>query len=113
MDGKLENLAGLWSQVRRMARLYGEYLRLVMMEKMIILLSAMTLTFLLIGLVMMILFYVGGFCVQLFATAMGSLALGFIIVAAGYLAIGCGIYLMRRWLIVRPLTIFIYKLFNL
>ena len=113
MDEKLDNLTGLWSQVKRTIRLYGECLRLVMMEKMIVLLSALTLTFLLVGLGMMILFYIGGFSVQLLATVTGSLALGHILVAGVYLAIGCGIYLMRKWLIVRPLTRFIYKLFNL
>lgn len=113
MDERTDNLTGLWSQLRRMVRLYGEYCRIVMMEKIIVLLSAMTLTFLLVGLGLMILFYMGGFCVQLLATETGSLAVGHILVAAIYLAIGGGIYLMRERLIVRPLTRFIYRLFNL
>ncbi|MBR2358843.1 MAG: hypothetical protein IKJ42_08220 [Bacteroidaceae bacterium] len=113
MDEKLDNLTDLWRQVKRMVRLYGECLRLVAVEKIIVLLAAMTLTFLLVGLGMMIIFYMGAFCVQLLATVTGSLAVGHIIVAAAYLIIGCGIYLSRRWLIVRPITRFVYKLFNL
>lgn len=112
-DDKLDNLTVLWGQVKKMVRLYGECLRLVVIEKMIVLLATMTLIFLLVGLGMMILFYIGGFCVQLLAKATGSLAVGHIVVAAVYLSIGCTIFLMRNWLIVRPLTRFVYKLFNL
>ena len=34
VDEKMNNLTDLWSQLRRLARLHGEYLRLVMMEKL-------------------------------------------------------------------------------
>lgn len=111
-DEKMDNLTGLWSQLRRLARLHGEYLRLVLIEKMIVLLAALMLTFLLVGMGMMILFYMGGFSVQLLADATGSLALGHIIVAGAHLLLGGGIYLMRERLIVRPLTRFISRVFS-
>lgn len=110
-DEKTNDLTGLWSQLRRLARLHGEYLRLVMMEKMIVLFASLMLTFLLVGLGMMILFYAGGFSVQLLAKATGSLAVGHLIVAGAYLLLGGGIYLVRKRLIVRPLTKFISRLF--
>ena len=76
VDEKMNNLTDLWSQLRRLARLHGEYLRLVMMEKLIVLLAALMLTFILVGMGMMILFYMGGFSVQLLASATGSMAAG-------------------------------------
>ena len=112
VDEKMNNLTDLWSQLRRLARLHGEYLRLVMMEKLIVLLAALMLTFILVGMGMMILFYMGGFSVQLLASATGSMAAGHLIVATVYLLIGCGIYLMREQLIVRPITRFVSRLFS-
>lgn len=111
-DEKTNNSPGLWVLIKRLTRLHGEYWKLMLMEKMIILLSALTLTYLLVGFGMMILFYIGEFSVQLLATATGSLALGHILVACIYLLIGCCIYLMRERLIVRPFTRFISQLFK-
>ena len=45
VDEKINNLTDLWSQLRRLARLHGEYLRLVMMEKLIVLLAVNVLHF--------------------------------------------------------------------
>ena len=107
---EMEGLCSIWRHAKKHLMLYGDYVRLVLAEKMIVLFSGLMLTFVLIGLGLMTLFYIGECCVQLLALITGSLAIAHAIVAAGFVCIGLIIYLMRKRLIVVPLTKFISKL---
>ena len=107
---KMEGLCSIWRHAKKHLMLYGDFIRLVLAEMMIVLFSGLMLTFVLIGLGLMTIFYIGECCVQLLALITGSLVIAHAIVAAGFVCIGLIIYLMRKRLIVVPLTKFICKL---
>lgn len=105
-----ESLQELFSEVKKYVALKGEYLQLHWVEKLTLLLSAMLLAAILIVIGMLLLFNIVFICTHLLAPHVGGFNVAYAILTGFFILIGAGIYLMRKWLIVRPITRFLCNL---
>ena len=80
-DKSIDNLQDLFKEFRKYIELQGEYLKLETIEKLTILLSTLTLIFILVALGVMALFYFSFMLVYVLAAEVGMVA-GFAIVGA-------------------------------
>ena len=80
-DKSIDNLQDLFKEFRKYIELQGEYLKLETIEKLTVLLSTLTLIFILVALGVMALFYFSFMLVYVLATEVGMVA-GFAIVGA-------------------------------
>ena len=106
-DKSIDNLTELFKEVKKYLKLQGEYL----VEKLTILLSTLTLIFVLIILGTMAAFYLSFMLVYVLASATGSLVAGYAIIGGILILLAFIIYRLRQKLIFQPMVNFLARLF--
>ena len=109
-DQIASELQDLFKEFRKYIELQGEYLKLETIEKLTVLLSTLTLIFILVALGVMALFYFSFMLVYVLATEVGMVA-GFAIVGAILILIAWLVYHFRVSLIFQPMVNFLARLF--
>ena len=106
-DKSIDNLTELFKEVKKYLKLQGEYVKLDLVEKLTILLSTLTLIFVLIILGTMAAFYLSFMLVS----ATGSLVAGYAIIGGILILLAFIIYRLRQKLIFQPMVNFLARLF--
>jgi hypothetical protein len=109
-DKSIDNLQDLFKEFRKYIELQGECLKLDTVEKLTVLLSTLTLIFLLAALGVMALFYFSFMLVYVLASEVGMVS-GFAIVGALLILIALLVYRFRVPLIFQPMVNFLARLF--
>lgn len=110
-DKSVDNLTELFKEVKKYLKLQGEYVKLDLVEKLTILLSTLTLIFVLIILGTMAAFYLSFMLVYVLASATGSLVAGYAIIGGILILLAFIIYRLRQKLIFQPMVNFLARLF--
>ncbi|WP_278966501.1 phage holin family protein [Phocaeicola coprocola] len=110
-DKSIDNLTELFKEVKKYLKLQGEYVKLDLVEKLTILLSTLTLIFVLIILGTMAAFYLSFMLVYVLASATGSLVAGYAIIGGILIFLAFIIYRLRQKLIFQPMVNFLARLF--
>ena len=110
-DKSIDNLTELFKEVKKYLKLQGEYAKLDLVEKLTILLSTLTLIFVLIILGTMAAFYLSFILVYVLASATGSLVAGYAIIGGILILLAFIIYRLRQKLIFQPMVNFLARLF--
>ena len=110
-DKSIDNLTELFKEVKKYLKLQGEYVKLDLVEKLTILLSTLTLIFVLIILGTMAAFYLSIMLVYVLASATGSLVAGYAIIGGILILLAFIIYRLRQKLIFQPMVNFLARLF--
>lgn len=110
-DKSIDNLTELFKEVKKNLKLQGEYVKLDLVEKLTILLSTLTLIFVLIILGTMAAFYLSFMLVYVLASATGSLVAGYAIIGGILILLAFIIYRLRQKLIFQPMVNFLARLF--
>lgn len=110
-DKSIDNLTELFKEVKKYLKLQGEYVKLDLVEKLTILLSTLTLIFVLIILGTMAAFYLSFMLVYVLASATGSLVAGYAIIGGILILLAFIIYRLRQRLIFQPMVNFLARLF--
>ena len=110
-DKSIDNLTELFKEVKKYLKLQGEYVKLDLVEKLTILLSTLTLIFVLIILGTMAAFYLYFILVYVLASATGSLVAGYAIIGGILILLAFIIYRLRQKLIFQPMVNFLARLF--
>lgn len=110
-DKSIDNLTELFKEVKKYLKLQGEYVKLDLVEKLTILLSTLTLIFVLIILGTMAAFYLSFMLVYVLASATGSLVAGYAIIGGILILLAFIIYRLRQKLIFQPVVNFLARLF--
>lgn len=110
-DKSIDNLTKLFKEVKKYLKLQGEYVKLDLVEKLTILLSTLTLIFVLIILGTMAAFYLSFMLVYVLASATGSLVAGYAIIGGILILLAFIIYRLRQKLIFQPMVNFLARLF--
>lgn len=110
-DKSIDNLTELFKEVKKYLKLQGEYVKLDLVEKLTILLSTLTLIFVLIILGTMAAFYLSFMLVYVLASATGSLVAGYAIIGGILILLAFIIYRLRQKLIFQPMVKFLARLF--
>lgn len=110
-DKSIDNLTELFKEVKKYLKLQGEYVKLDLVEKLTILLSTLTLIFVLIILGTMAAFYLSFMLVYVLASATGSLVAGYAIIGGILILLAIIIYRLRQKLIFQPMVNFLARLF--
>ena len=110
-DKSIDNLTELFKEVKKYLKLQGEYVKLDLVEKLTILLSTLTLLFVLIILGTMAAFYLSFMLVYVLASATGSLVAGYAIIGGILIFLAFIIYRLRQKLIFQPMVNFLARLF--
>ena len=105
-DKNVESIAQLVESVKNYVGLQGEYLKLDAIQKIVRLVTALTLTIVLLLLGIAFLFYLSFACVYWLEPLTGT-ALAFFLVALFFLALLILVFLNRKTWIERPLVRFI------
>lgn len=110
-DKSIDNLTELFKEVKKYLKSQGEYVKLDLVEKLTILLSTLTLIFVLIILGTMAAFYLSFMLVYVLASATGSLVAGYAIIGGILILLAFIIYRLRQKLIFQPMVNFLARLF--
>ena len=110
-DKSIDNLTELFKEVKKYLKLQGEYAKLDLVEKLTILLSTLTLIFVLIILGTMAAFYLSFMLVYVLASATGSLVAGYAIIGGILILLAFIIYRLRQKLIFQPMVNFLARSF--
>lgn len=110
-DKSIDNLTELFKEVKKYLKLQEEYAKLDLVEKLTILLSTLTLIFVLIILGTMAAFYLSFMLVYVLASATGSLVAGYAIIGGILILLAFIIYRLRQKLIFQPMVNFLARLF--
>ena len=110
-DKSIDNLTELFKEVKKYLKLQGEYVKLDLVEKLTMLLSTLTLIFVLIILGTMAAFYLSFMLVYVLASATGSLVAGYAIIGGILILLAFIIYRLRQKLIFQPMVNFLARLF--
>ena len=110
-DKSIDNLTELFKELKKYLKLQGEYVKLDLVEKLTILLSTLTLIFVLIILGTMAAFYLSFMLVYVLASATGSLVAGYAIIGGILILLAFIIYRLRQKLIFQPMVNFLARLF--
>ena len=110
-DKSIDNLTELFKEVKKYLKLQGEHVKLDLVEKLTILLSTLTLIFVLIILGTMAAFYLSFMLVYVLASATGSLVAGYAIIGGILILLAFIIYRLRQKLIFQPMVNFLARLF--
>lgn len=105
-DKNVESIAQLVESVKNYVGLQGEYLKLDAIQKIVRLVTALTLTIVLLLLGIAFLFYLSFACVYWLEPLTGT-ALAFFLIALFFLALLILVFLNRRTWIERPLVRFL------
>lgn len=109
-DKNIESLLQLVEEVKRYLLLQRDYVKLHLTIKLIMLLSALMMTFIFMVLGGMLVFHFSFMAVHWLAPHVGGVTEGHALIVGGLLVVSAGVYLMRRWLILRPVSRFISHL---
>ena len=110
-DKSIDNLTELFKEVKKYLKLQGEYVKLDLVEKLTILLSTLTLIFVLIILGTMAAFYLSFMLVYVLASATGSLVAGYAIIGGILILLAFIIYILLQKLIFQPIVNFLARFF--
>ena len=108
-----EIITGLFDQLKVYFRLQVDYLKLSLGERFIWFFSSLITRVIFIWTFIFVLTFSTLAFVIWFGNKTGNLPLGFLIAAGFYLVIGLLVFLLRRPLIIDPLTRFYYRLMEL
>lgn len=109
-DKNVETIGQLVEVLKHYIGLQSEYLKLDVVDKVVRLLTAITMTVVLLGLLLMAVIYLSFGAAYALAGVVGSIAAGFCIVAAVYLFILILFVTFRHKWIERPLVRFLASL---
>lgn len=110
-DQTIDNLQTLFVEVKKHIELQKEYVKLDIVHKLTILLSTLILILVLAVLGMIALFYLSFMLAYVLEPLVGGLTVSYAIISGCILLLIGAIYLMRKTLIVQPLTNFLANLF--
>lgn len=110
-NSQIDSLSDLFREVRDYVDVRYRYLRLDCVAKLSVLLSALVLGVMLAVVFAVALLFLAYTLSLAIAPCVGGMHVACAIVAAVCLLLGGIIYLLRRWIIVQPLTAFIAHLF--
>lgn len=105
-DKNVESITQMVESVKQYVGLQGEYLKLDVIEKVVRLVTALTLTIVLLLLSIAFLFYLSFACVYWLEPMTGT-ALAFFLVALFFLALLIAVFINRKSWIERPLVRFL------
>jgi len=110
-DQAIDNLQTLFVEIKKHIELQKEYVKLDIVHKLTILLSTLILILVLAVLGMIALFYLSFMLAYVLEPFVGGLTASYAIISGCILLLIGAIYLMRKTLIVQPLTNFLANLF--
>ena len=110
-DKSIESLRQLFIEFKKYLNLQQEYTRLEVTEKLSVLLSMLILVLLTVILCMMALFYLSFTLAWVLAPAVGSITLGFSLIAILYIILALLLVAFRKRLIIDPMVKFLARLF--
>ncbi|MDO4214326.1 MAG: phage holin family protein [Bacteroidales bacterium] len=103
-DKTIDSLADLFKEVKEYFLLQKEYVTLDLVEKLTILISAISLGFVLMCIALLVLFYLSFTLIYLIAPIVGGPTAAFAIMTAILAGIGYYLYYNREKLIIKPIT---------
>ena len=101
----------LWGDLKKFLSLQYDYVRLTALEKLVVLLSTLAMAVVLLVLIACVLFYLSFALVFLISEAIGCLWGAYLIVSGLFVALTLVVYVMRRKLIIDPVSKFLTRLF--
>ena len=107
----IENLQQLYADIKKYILLQKDYAKLELVEKLTVLVSAFTMTFILIILGMIALLCLLFAAAYAIAPAVGGLPSSFLIITGGVLLLMAIAYLRRKQLFIHPIVRFLSNLF--
>lgn len=110
-DQTIDNLQSLFVEVKKHIELQKDYVKLDIVHKLTVLVSALILILVMVVLGMIALFYLSFMLAYILEPHVGGLQASYAIIAGGILLMIGLIYLFRNRLIVQPLTHFLANLF--
>lgn len=110
-DKTIDNLQALFSEVKHYVDLQKDYVKLDITHKLTILISTLILILGLMVLGMIALLYLSFTLAYVLEPYVGGLTNSYAIITASILFIGVLVYLLRKRLIIQPLTSFLANLF--
>ena len=110
-DQNIENLQQLFIEAKKYFFLQKKYVTLELVEKLVILLSTLILLLIVFILSMVALFYLSFTIAYLLAPLVGGLMVSFAIISVLHICLIITIVLLRKRLIVNPLSKFMVNLF--
>jgi len=110
-DKTIDNLQSLVTEIKRYIDLQKDYVKLDITHKLTVLLSTLILILVLIVIGMIALLYLSFTMAYVLEPHVGGLTNSYALITGAILLIGVLIYLLRRRLIIQPLTTFLANLF--
>lgn len=110
-DNTIDNLQTLFNELKKYVELQKDYIKLDIVQKLTILISALVLILVIMILGMIALFYLSFMLVYILEPHVGGLTISYAIISGCILLLIAGIYFFRQRLIVHPLTRFLANLF--
>ena len=110
-DKSIDSLRQLFVEFKKYLNLQKEYTKVEVTEKLSVLLSMLILILLIVILGMMALFYLSFTLAWLLAPAVGSITLGFSLIAILYVVLAILLVAFRKRLIIDPMVKFLAGLF--
>lgn len=107
----LDNLQTLYNEVKKYVELQKDYVKLDIVQKLTVLISALILILALMILGMIALFYLSFTLIYILEPYVGGLTTSYALISGGVLLLIVCIYLFRKRLIIQPLTRFLANLF--
>lgn len=103
-DKTIDSLADLFKETKEYFLLQKEYMTLDLVEKLTILISAISLGFVLMCIALLVLFYLSFTLIYLIAPIVGGPTAAFAIMTAVLAGIGLYLFYNREQLIIKPIT---------
>lgn len=110
-DKTVENLQDLYNEVKKYVELQRDYIKLDIVQKLTILISALVLLLAVMILGMIALFYLSFTLAYVLEPHVGGLTMSYAIISGCILLLIACIYFFRQHLIIQPLTRFLTNLF--
>lgn len=109
-DKNIDSLLQLVTELKKYFLLQRDYVQLHLTIKLILLLSALMLTFIVMVLGGMLVFHCSCMAVYWLAPYVGGVTAGHAVIVAVLLLLSLGVYLFRKQLVVRPISRFVSHL---
>lgn len=110
-DKSIENVQQLFMEFKKYLQLQKEYTKLEIIEKLSKLLSTLLLVLLLVTLSVVVLFHLSFTLVYVLAPLVGGLMISFALITCFHILLVALLVILRKKLIINPITKFIAKLF--
>lgn len=110
-DKSIENVQQLFMEFKKYLELQKEYTKLEIIEKLSKLLSTLLLVLLLVTLSVVVLFHLSFTLVYVLAPLVGGLMISFALITCFHILLVVLLVILRKKLIINPITKFIAKLF--